>query len=291
MTNPRSRPPRGYRQDEHALPHDFEYIFSLDGVLDTKNSTIATIFHTTEEGTNPEVIEVNPSNAAFGEDTGPSIFPGSIVPKIQVMFRCSLTNYAIETEQIKALMMHWAPIYTAFLDDIEAQDDRTNTQVEDIIETAHSTAVKQVYPLFSGTDLDNAGNQPFSIKTHAQDFNDFALTTNGILESVAFDKEAYLDMKAYFTNSGKIRKVMPRLNTVMIGDQRPYRHFSNNFTNPTVKRGNPYTFCGILFHLPLAGTYDQIVTSADVTGASPHVNVQMKVRFNEWNQEFDQSRF
>ncbi len=284
-----SRPPRGYRDNEHPLYHNFRYTFSMGMESFTKDSTICTIFRTSEAATAPETIFVNPAHPAFVQDAGPLIHNGSIVPRISVQFVVSISKVAIATDAVRYMIVKYAPIYTAFLESLTAEDAKTGDAVEDIVGLQHETTNKDTYPLFETADLPNAGNQPLSTVPATEVFGDYGLTTDAKLQNVTFGEELYYDAKQYYSNSGMLRKVMPGWRTMYLNQNKIFKYNSNNFTNPSVKRGNPYTFCGIMFDVPQAGEGEQPHIASETTDIA-HVNIGMHIRFEEWNPTFEQAR-
>ncbi len=246
-------------------------------------------FRASEAATGVEAIEVNPANPAFAEDAGPLIHMNSIVPKLMVKFSITMAKAAIVTDAMRAIKVNYMPLYFSFLDTLEAEDTKTAVQIEDILEMQHDTTNKDTYPLYSATDL-NSGILPFSTVVATEVFGDYGLTTNINAESVSFDDELFWDAQQYYSNRGMLRKVTGGWKTAIVTRDRPFNYFSNNFTYPTVKRGNPYTYCGMLFHLPLGGDSEQFFDAADTTDI-PHVVIRGRVRFNEWNPDFDQTAF
>ncbi len=283
-------PPKGYNQLQYPLPHNFTYKFGLSLEAATKNSTMLTLFRATKKAAGVEAIEVNPKNAAFAEDGGTAVQMGSIIPKTSFTIHAQMTKAAIETDKLRQLRFSWFPIYTAFLSPLEAQDDKTTTSIEDILELTHTVGDESTSPLFSNVDLLDAGNQPLSTVGFAEVIADFGLTTNALLESVAFDKELFRDAMQYYGNQGMLKKVVGRMNNVIISRDRMYRYHSNNFTNPAVKRGNPYMFCGVMFHIEQVGGDYQPILAADTT-VIDHVYFNVNVRFDEWHPLFDQATF
>lgn len=284
----RLTPPRGYRQTEYPLPHSFGQKFVLEAEDETKNSTYVTIFRATESCVGAENVEVNPNNLSFAQDGGTAIHMGSIVPRVNFTMHASMSKLAIETDKMRAIRFTWMPIYTAFLDSLEAEDQKTAVQVEDVLELTHDTTNKDVTPTFSTVNLAAIGSQPFTTVGYTEVFGDFNLSVDSLLESVAFDEELFFDALQFNTNKGMLAKVAGRRHSVTVTRDRPYTFHSNNFTNPTVKRGNPYTYCGVLIHLPQAGSANQFFEAADTT-AIPHLNFGINVRFNEWNPHFEQA--
>ncbi len=283
------RPPRGYTQLQYPLPHNFTYRFSLGAENGNRESTIATLIRSSEVATGVDAVEVNPRNAAFAEDTGPLIHMGSIVPRMTLSMRMTLSKAAIETDAVRKLKVNWMPLYISFENSLTAKDDKTAVEIEDILELQHDTTNKDTYPLFATTKLTGMGGaQPLSTVPAAEALADYGLTTTSVLEQVAFDKELFWDASQYYTNAAMLRKVTGRMHSVTLYRDREYKYFSRNFTYPSVKRGNPYTFCGILFHLPQAGTAEQNLIVTETTDID-HVHISLACRFNEWNPEFDQS--
>ncbi len=281
----RKFPPKGYKNVEHPMPHNFSYNFGLTLEDETKNSTICTLIRQDLEAATPETRVVNPAHASFGEETGATIHRGSIVPRLTLQLNMSLTKAAIETDKVRNLIVNYVPIYTAFLEPLEAVDEVSGADIESTLELAHDTTDKSVRPLFSTVNLLDGGLQPVNSVSHTEVFGDYGLATDLVLESVAFDKELFYDTMQYFGHGGMLKRLVGSMRSIVIGRDRPYRFFSRNYTNPTVKRGNQYTFCGILFHLPQAGSPDQLMRAGDTTPIN-HLNVSMNVRYDEWNNEF-----
>ncbi len=226
------RQPKGYTQKQYPLHHDFMYKFNLYLENTAKDATICTLIRSSLAATGSENVEVNPKNAALVEETGPTIFQDSIIPRMSLGIQAAMTIPGIETDKVRSLRFDWCPIYTAFLDDLEATDKVSGLQIEDILELQHDTTNEDVYPL-NASKIN--GTQPLSTVTDADEaFGDFGLTTNATLESVAFDKDVYFDAMKYYTNGAKLRKVAPKMHSARVSRDRPYRYFSNNFTHPTV---------------------------------------------------------
>ncbi len=153
----------------------------------------------------------------------------------------------------------------------------------------HDTGNKDVYPLYSGTDLGLASSMGLSTVPYSEVFGDVGLTTDAKIESVAFDDEKFYDALQYYSNSSMLKKVVGPTHSVIVSRNKPYIYHSNKFTYPTVKRGNPYTFCGILVWVPAAGGQEQLFVAADTTPID-HIHIMIRARFDEWNPEFEQAQ-
>ncbi len=285
------RPPRGYTAQDHPLPHNFEYHGGLSAEPTKQHATILTLLRQSEVITNVDQVVVNPSHTSFAEETGATIAPGSIIPKLQVSLNFTMTKLGIETDKIKTLNIQVYPIYTAFLDTLEAQDVRAaNSQIEDIMELQHGTASKATFPLFNGTDLAFQTVQPLNTVLLTEAFGAWGLTVDAKLEGVSWAEPTYHDALDYYSNQGMLRKVVGRAMNFTVKQDHPARFFSHNFTNPMVKRANPYTMCALLIHLRSFGTLNQYGRVGDAT-AIDHIDFSCGVRYDEWNNEFDQTAF
>ncbi len=282
-------PPKGFGAISYPLPQSFEYLFTLQAEGPTKDATILTFIRSSEVVTAPEAIEVNPSNTAFAEDVGPLIAMNSIVPKVTVNLKMSLTKAAIETDSLRTMTVKMMPIYSAFLDGVEAIDTKTNVQIEDILELQHETGNKDVYPLFSGTDL-GLGTQPLSNVNATEVFGDMGLSVDTKLESVAFDESLLWDALRFYSNRAKLQKAIGKVKSITLSRDRPFRMFSDNFTYPMVKRGNPYTFCGLLIWIPQVDSLGQVFRAAETT-AIEHLYATCGVHYSEWNADHDQTAY
>ncbi len=290
-------PPRGYFAEEYPLQHDFIYKLSLSLEDTTSDSTIVILSRFSERNViSPELVQVNPSNGAFAECNGPLCHQASIIPRMSVAINAFLSEASIlEIGADRPITFNWMPIYTSFLSSLEAEDDLTGLQVEDILELAHVTLHKETTALYV-SDLPNtvAYNSAFPLTTEPADitdetFDDYGLGVDTVQEEVAFDKGLYYDMMKYGTNKEMLAKVAPHMNTAMVSAKRPWRHFSNKFTYPSVKRMNPYTMCAILFHLPQSGDLDQPSLISE-TSPIQHLFINVRVRYEEWNPNFDQTQ-
>ncbi len=284
----RKYPPRGYRRIDFPLPHNMEFGFSLHAENESKNSVHLPIIRTTDAQNATEGVIANPNHASFLEDPGPVICKNSIVPRISLSFRMMMSKGSIETDALRKIVMNYMPIYTAFVEPLNAIDEESGEDVEALIELQHDVTNRDVYPVVTGTDCTNGQNQPASIVTDTEVFGDYGLTTNLVHEYTSFNKGNWLDALHYGTNAGMLRKVCGRMRTVTLFRDRNFHYYSNRLTMPTVKRGNPYTYCGMLFHLPQASNGDQAFLAGDTTDIG-HVDVLGHIRYDEWNDEFDQT--
>ncbi len=289
-------PPKGYNQMEYPLPHQFDYNFGLSAEIATKNATMVTLIKSYEAMNAADAIEVNPSHSAFLEETGPVCQVDSIIPRLNISMSAMMTQTSAggALDDIKVLKFHWMPIYMSFIDTYEAMENETNAEVEDVIEMQHTVAQKDGNPLWSNTDLLESATtgylaHPVNTVNITGTFTTTDLTTDLKMESIAFDPDHMFDILSYGSNSSMLRKVMGQYHTEYITQDRTWVRNSNNFTHPSVKRMNEYTFCGVIFYLPLVDSSQQFGNGTDITETKNQIDFKIRVRYDEWNSQFDQT--
>ncbi len=281
-------PPKGYKETDQPLLHFCKQVFSLNGEDPTKDSTIVTLFKQTEACNAPENVEVNNSNDNYATDAGNSIHHNSIVDKLKVRLKMSMTKDAVVTDNLRQLNVNWAPMYIAFLNNLDAEDEKSGDDIESLVQVQHDTVNKDVYPLFAGAKMVDAGSVPLSTVGHTEVLADVGLTTTAILESVAFSSlRTWFTRLKYYSNSGMMKSVIPRWHTVRLSRDKAYQRTINNI-NSKVKRANNYMFCGIVFHMPTIGGDEQFYYARDSTNI-PHIEVKVSWAFEEWNTAFEQA--
>ncbi len=281
------RPPRGYTMEQYPLNHKFSSSFGLGATSATKGATHIPILRASEDTANAEGVEVNPRHGAFAQETGMTCFLGSIVPRIQFNMSMFIPEAAILTG-VRHLVVKFMPVYFAFVDSLQAQDDKTDIEVQDVLEVLSSPTKKDVTPLY-GTKLFSPGLLPLSTITFPTEaITDWDMTTDATYEGVAFDEGLMFDALSFHTSAGMLRKAMGPIRSVLVKQDRPFHYSSNNFTFPRVKRINAFTYCGFLIWLPQADTQGQTLLDSEITDIE-HLHVNYRCRFDEWNPNFDQT--
>ncbi len=284
----RKFPPPGYRNDDHPLQHESGWHGSLNAEDETKNSTILTLFHMTEAAAAPENVEVNPTNTNFATDGGVACHRGSIIDNVKFHLKIAMTKNAIETDKLRVLKVKWFPIYISFLDNLTAEDEKLTTEVEDLLHLQHDTTNKDTYPLYTAAKLVNAGNVGLSTIPFTELLADIGLDTAATLESVAFNENTFWKAMHYYSNGGMLRKSIGQMHSLTIRRDKEYEYFSRRVTQPKVKRMNPYTFCGIMLHLPQMASNEQFGHEGSTTNID-HIDFQATIQFDEWNTAFEQA--
>ncbi len=267
--------------------HNFEFGFGLDAddAAATKNSTIVPYLLQDNALIDLETVKTNPENADFAVTDEPNIYAGSYVPRITVRWVAYLRP--TDTEVVH-LLFNTMPIYTSFLNRLDAFDKKTGNDIETILELTHETTDEQCYPLFNNTKLYEGGG------TYDYSANVPGLTGTQQPEGVAFDKEMFFDAMHYYTNKQMLKGVVGRMMNHTVSEPivphgKSIITGGLNRIQSIAKAANPYTFCGELFHVPQAGSRSQYHLGAGVT-AVEHLTVKGFVRFNEFNPDFNTAR-
>ncbi len=288
------RPPPGYNRMDKPEPHNFQYKFNLNAEDETLNSTIMTFLRTSKDSADPKLIFANPLHGSFEVDGGPLMCYDSIIGRIMIDMDFTLTNLATQTDQVKALRIQYMPIFGAFEEWHSATDETTSLTPDTILELLKDATNEDVTPLFSTVNLGAGGNQPISTVTPAagtdEVFGDYNLSVNLVIESVAFSMETLFDAFQFFTNGRLLSSHVGKMRSIVLtADNKPHAKVHLEGPPPrSVKRGNPFTFFGMLVHCEVDG--NQLMPASDLTTGGGHIRCVTNVRFNEWNQHFDQSR-
>ncbi len=280
------RIPKLMKQTWFPQPHRIQgaCTFELDDA--TIDSTIVPIAFYDEGLAAPSARETNPENAAFAIVVDEAnCFVGSRINMIIAEFTFRLTSKFFD-DNLSGIRFATMPIFMAFKQDYEAVDELTSIEVQDVLEMQMETTTNQGGPLYvAGTDVaeivapqSNLGaNTPF-------------LDTDVGLEGVAFNLQTYYDSLHFLTIKDKIKKVQGGLKWEVINANRPFIK-KRYFIRPKVKAMNLFTYFGVLVHVPLQGTEDQIgVITRDITAATQYLDMTWSIRYNEWNPEFNMSK-
>ncbi len=275
--------PRTWR---YPLVHNYEFGFGLSADATTKASTMVPYMFQDNAIVDYETIKTNPENADFAVMSKPNICAGSYVPKIMINYTMYIPPSDTELVHLKANTMK---LSTAMLNRLDAFDKKTGNDIETILELQHETTDEQVYPLWNGTKLFETGGT-FDYHTDVP-----GLTTDQQPEGIAFDKEMFFDGLQYYTNGAMLKNVTAKmkdwtLSEPLVPHGRSIISRTYNGAVPSLaKFGNPYQFMGEIFHVPQTGSIDQYHIASQTTGIE-HLRVKGRVRFFEYNPDFNFSR-
>ncbi len=251
-----------------------------DAALDATCVPIA--FHDEGLGT-PSARETHPENAAFTVPTDEAnCFPDSRVNNVFAEFRYSITSKFMD-DNLTGIRCWFMPVFFSFLDDYTPADELTSATVQSILKMQTESTDRQGGPLYvATTDLPEKVAAMGVLGTNTP----FLDTDTGI-ESIAAALETYYDAIHYYTIANKVRSVTGGMKWFTLTRNRPQATFRFHI-RPKSKRMNPYTYFGIQTGVPIQGSESQIpVVTRDLTVATQYVDLDWKIRYNEWNENFD----
>ncbi len=108
------------------------------------------------------------------------------------------------------------------------------------------------------------------------------------IEGVAFSTNEFYDGLHFLTIANKLKAVQGGLKWLTLTKNRPVREINIKLRGKT-KAMNDKTFFGVLVFCPSAGSSNQLMAVSDTTDVT-HVYAQVRVRYNEWNAEFNHKK-
>ncbi len=279
------RIPKGYFRTEYPLPHNYPVNFQLSVDDSTaKNGTHVPIIQNDLGLVSPDLIVANPEHGSFAEVAHMQCHKNSIIDNLTIRIRAHMAKGAVETDKVRSLDFYIMPIYTAFLNRLDAEDIKTGITVEDILELTHETTGKSVHPIYGNVNLaDGTILTPHASTTVPL----MGMTTDATLESVNFDVDLFWDAMQFMTNAPMLRTVIGKMMKFHLTRDRDITIVLKGLKG-MIKRINPYTWCSLLIFAGKAADHDSMFLAADVT-AIPHITFRIDVRYDEWNAEFDQT--
>ncbi len=288
------RVPAGFEQQKNPLRHKLNYSFALSARSATQNSTICSLVRNHKSAIDATTIQVNPHNSGFQVDTGSIVSPMSIIDRLKMSIRIGLTDHAITTQRAKSVKVSWMPIFNSFDEKLLAVDDMSTDTVEEILELNTASASEQILPLFTTTKLNTDGdseqNHPVSTATFAEVFGTLTLTTDTKMESVAFDNTKFHQALKYYTNKGAMKTLIGRTRSITLTEGKPFANFFiDKFVPRAIRRIVPYSYFGILFHVPVSADDESYYYSNSLVALKADVGIKLLCNYHEWNADHDQS--
>lgn len=270
------------KNKEYPLPHDLSSQFQVN--IDATAFTTHFPIMNYDEAIIPSAIITNPENASFVEIDDPNIAEGSKVFNIQATMRVSLTKHFATTDNLTAIRFAFMTHHGAF-EDFDANDELSSATVGDILELTKETTDRQTFPIWDGAGQDTTTKFTGS---NVLGSNQQGLLTPFTHETTTFDPDLYYDAINHFTNAKMIQKVSDGLRWITLTRDNPTRLFKFRITS-NVKASNPFSYFGLMLHVPNAGTKYQLPTAGDTTSVN-HLMVEMRARYLEWNSGFTHDR-
>ncbi len=274
-------PSRMVKTKIYPRPHDMfnSWGHGLESAV-VNQATIYPILMNDEGLGTPSAYEANPRHASFVEAAEPNCFPESRVDLVLANLTFVLTKPAIETDKVHALRVGFMPIFCSF-DDYTATDELSTLSIADVLELITEDTDNQGAPLFNNVKMKtglNAASLLYPTNVPGMDANQNA-------EAVAFAVGQYYDMLHFLTNANKLKSVQGGLKWITLTPDRPVKEIRIRLRSKS-KRMVDKQFFGVLVIVPSAGTNLQYMPASDTTDLV-HMLAKIRVRFNEWNPEFN----
>ncbi len=270
------------RTEWFPQPHQEQkaWAYELDDA--TIDSTIMPIIMYDEGLGTPSAQETHPENAAFAVATRPNVFVNSRINNINARVTYSLTSKALD-ENIPAIRVSLMVIKMAFAENYTAVDELSGDTVASILEMQTEATDRQGFPLYVGSAAKMAVKFTGSSTLNAAVPG---LTTTQLIEGVAFDPTAYYDAIHFETIAGIIKNSQRGLMHFVLTPNRPVVNIDIKIDSK-VKRANEFTFLGVLCHVNVVDSVQQLPATGDITAATKYVYCDVWTRYNEWNADFD----
>lgn len=300
-------PPRGFKAEQYPLRHKLLYSFGLSAVTTTQNSAFATLIHSSSDmDADASAIIVNPHNTAYMTDAGPLVRQMSIIDKLNLTMKFSLTSNTLDRhhdsgvsssevfagDSIQHLMFTWRPVFFSFPEKLDAADKDTGTTVATILGLTKDASNEDVVPLTTNKLYTTGASDlpaPVSTVNAVQVFGDFNMTTDTTMEDHPWDETLFHEALRRYTNKGALAACVGRTRTVHLSRSRPYSSVHiRKFVPRSIRRIVPYSFMGIQFNLPTVTDIGSDYTTTVLTAGLPHLGVKIICNYHEWNMEHNQ---
>lgn len=285
-------PPRGFKSQQFPLRHRLVYSFGLSALTETMNTTMITLVKNYKGANVPTTIDVNPHHASFDKETGAICNPMSIIDKLNIGIRFNIPSEP-GTDVIKGLSFEWTPIFFSFAEKLDAVDDFTTSTVKSILSLTSDATQEDITPTFNNTKLPVGGNSdlvhPMSTTNFTEVFGTMNMDTDTTMEAITFDNTTLKNARAYYTNKGAINSILGRTRHEHLSEnRRNSRTFIKKFVPRPIRRIMPYTYFGILIHLPIDSDPEQDYMFSALTASTTHLGCKLIANYHEWHSDHNQ---
>jgi len=281
-------PPAGFKAEMYPLHHRLNYACLLDLLVATKNSCMITLVKNYKAANLPQTIKVNPHDDSFLVETGAICGPMSIIDKLRMSLTISMTEASQFTDHMQSIKGFWRPIFFSFPEKLDAADLKTTTTVASILSLTKDATQEDITPAHStklATSTSTA-NFPASTANFTEVFGTMNLTTNVAPEGVPHNETTFQSALRYYTNKGALRACVGGTRYFTLTQNRPSYHTNiRKFVPSAVRRIVPYSFFGILIHIPVMGDPEQVIQAPDPSATAGHIGVTCLINYDEWNPE------
>ncbi len=285
-------PPKGFKAELYPLRHHLKYSFGLTNGAVAKNSAMITIVKHYKGSNDPTGIIVNPHDEDLMYETGSICGKMSIIDKMKINMAFTLTEDGL-ADGIDTLRVQYMPIFTSFPHRLDEVDVDTSLSVASILELTKDATQEDITPAHSTKLVHGAAlNQlPFATSTVnlTEVFGLMNLTTDTQPEGIPWDSTTFFKALTMFTNKGALKSCIGQMRSINLSRQRPLaRVFINRFPPRDVRRIVPYSFFGMLIHVPMDTDETSPYYTGVMTGTTPCVGFKAIIDYHEWNSGHNQ---
>ncbi len=288
-----ARVPPGLKAMENPLKHKFRFSFGLSAGVANANTALIPLIKNYKSVTDVASTKVNPHNSAVDLETGAICAPMSIIQNLTLSMSFNALG-AVPTDDLKGIQFWWMPIFGSFAEKWDADDDGGGGKVAAILQLTVDATEQDITPITTNK-LKVLGTSdtlhPVSTVNLPEAITHLNMTTDLVMEDCPFDATAFFNLLQYGTNKGALKACIGKIrhgHVTWSGGKRDTKqsYFIRKFVPSPVRRIVPYSFFGILIHVPLVTEHGQNYTEeTSLQTTLNHVGIKIHVNYDEWNEE------
>ncbi len=283
------RPPAGFTSQLFPLVHKFSYMVGLSAVTTAKDTAHMPLIRNYAGVNLPSLTKVNPHNTGLDIETGSICAPMSIIDKLQLELKFTLTSDAV-ANSIEALNFYWMPIFFSFAEKLDAADDDTGITVKTILGLITDATEEDITPLFLNTKHDVGGPQstvvPVSTVNLTETFGILNMDTDLTAEITTWDDDQLSTALERFTNRGALKACIGKRRYIRLTANRSSKKiFINKFVPRSIRRIMPYTYMAIVVHVPSNTSSQQYFTPKTGSANISDLGIVLNCKYHEWNDQ------
>jgi len=286
-------PPRGFEAEKYPLRHKLNFGAGLSLQTGTMNSVFFPLVKNYKTlTTGPAGVFVNPHHTNFEVDEGAICAGMSIISNLRMSLKFSYSKVA--QDNASTIHVLWRPIFNSFPEKLDAADEKTTTTVASILQMTKDATEEDITAITTNNlDVTASSDRlhPVSTAYITEAFTHLNMTTDLIMEDIPWNEETFQTAIRYYTNKGALKTCVGKTRHFTLDNQhRIKNYFIRKFVPSQIRRIVPYSFFGILVHLPVVSDDDQYYHGTAQTASVTHVGVQCNVTYDEWNFLHNQDR-
>ena len=263
------------RNEEYPLPHNWTAHMQFSSFTGTKQAINLQFLRYDAGLSAPSTVNTHPEHTSFSETDLVGVRPHSHVENMHVELVFNLTKHCWNTDKIERLWVWVIPWGGAFARTWDADDPISTDTVKSILELQYENTDHQVYPIYNGTNCD--GDDSVIDTTQPG-------LTSGQMQYSTFSLVDFWDAKQYTTLDAPLRQVAPRVLRLLVTRDR-HKVLRLRIPNASKHANKKMGFGAMIYMVSTSSAFQLGENSDDSSGN--HMNMNVDIRFNEWNHDFD----